>query len=339
MKHVAAVFLTFGMAGCAPCSGVIGCTDDGSLRVEGRLVQVLTGQPSPGARIRLTFAQTNLEAVTDNAGLFQFALSDVGPQTLEYDLEVSPVAESSYVVPHQLCTVSNISGSGCVLSPMTTRPVVFGGGFVHYRGVGGAQLGATPVVFRRTGGARIYGDSVHNDAISFAIDDQDGHVNLLPKGVFSRDVTDVVGDFVVSLPAPLDSSVLRGLHLPASAAFNEQPPVQFLFVGPSVKTRFRFVGANGQPVQGVRVQFMPTGGIALTGAGLMAVSDDSGYATIDPIPGQWGAAMGNLTVDAMTRGGTTFTIGQLTLEAHDDDSTRTAGTWNVTSGAAASKRP
>jgi hypothetical protein len=222
---------------------------------------------------------------------------------------------------------------------MTTRPVVFGGGFVSYRGVSGESVAATPVVFHRTGGARIYGDSVHGDSISFAVDSAEGHINLLPMGVFSRDVADLVGDLFVHLPPPYDSSIIRGLHLPASVAFNELPGVQFLRVGPSVRSRIRTVGPAGEPVAGVRVSFAPSSGVGLSGNGLMATSNDSGYATIDPRVADWGTATGDILVDATSRGGRNFTISGVTLTAFDDDSVRTIGSWNVVTGIQAARRP
>jgi hypothetical protein len=337
IRGLVLLFALTSLPACSPCAGVLGCSDEGDLRVQGRLVDPSSGIAAADARLRLTLDGVTSEARTDGVGEFTFTRAGIGPGLVSYDLEVSPKGESTYVA-HIECIVSTVSGSGCPLRVMTTRPSVLGGGFVHYRGQGGPQVDGTPVVFRRTGGVRIYGTQVVGDSIAFAIDPDAGHINLLPPGVFAREVGDLVGDLFVQLPAPLDSSVLHGIRLPSSAFFRDLPAPVILAVGPSVRSRLIFRDGAGRPVAGVAVRYTPTGGVTLDTAGLAAISDDSGSAVIDPRPLAWGIATGTLVVDATASGGASFSIAGLSLRTFDDDSTRTAGTWNATTGAQASSK-
>lgn len=191
---------------------------------------------------------------------------------------------------------------------------------------------ASAVVFRRTSGVGMVGAGVSGDSLSFAIDPDAGHINLMPAGVFATDVGIMTGDLIVDLPPPLDSASVRGLPLQAIALFRQSTPPVLLSIGPSLKSRLTLTDASGDGVKGVVVRFVRRSGILADSTRFTTTSTDSGHAVINPRPFARGAIVGDIMVDATGAGGIAFTIGDAILATHDDDATVDLGRWNVLTG-------
>jgi hypothetical protein len=336
MRRTLAVFALMMLAiACDPCAGTVGCRQDPELSVEGRLVDWSTGRSNGGAGITLLARGTSVTTTTGADGQFTLRTPVVGYGKTDYKLVVRPTGEREFTAD-LTCWITLTRGSGCPLGLVSSRPHVAVVAELSYRGSKDSVIAHAVVVFTRTFGAEIYGDSVTNDVITTQTNEL-GHVALLGPEVFSTSVSEVVGRLTVSLPPPLDSASLDTLRLPSTLAFRASPLLVALKVGPSIRYSYAFSGPAGNPVAGVHVVLRRTGGVATAPDTAFGVTDSTGVVQLEMQPLDRGVVNAAISVTPRAPSAP-FIVDGIALATHDDDKAPRVGQWNVMTGTGSTPR-
>jgi hypothetical protein len=306
------------LTGCEPCSGVTNCGTTHAVHIEGRVVDQIEGWGIPEARISIVFRDGSVvSTVTNDDGLFEGTIDADSAGKFIYDLLVAPPADSTFLIRNLTCEVRTGVGDGCPLGRIVSRPYFSDFIRIAYRDAEGAVVSNAEVTFRRKSGGPIYGKAVRNDSIINATE-AGGYVVLFPS-VYTTDVVPLVGDLTVKLPPPFDSTIVTDFVVRSRTGFFEPVPPYEVQVGPTLRSTALFYrGTPSVPTSGVKVTFTRTGGIAIAGSGLTAVSDSSGKAVLRPRPLARGTVTGTLLVEPPAPA-QSFTITGVTLTTHDDD--------------------
>jgi hypothetical protein len=329
--------LLVAVMGCDPCSGVINCIDSPVLRVGGRVLDTGTGLPAAGVAVTLVtrsdgFADS-VATTTGADGTFLASLAVPTAGLYGYDLVVMPPGLPGYRAPGKSCAVGAIRGSGCDTGPIGTKPYfpyLLG---IIYRGPDSVPARAFDITFRQTAGSPLYGDSIFNGVFRRGTDNS-GHTQLLGLYVFATTLDSLVGDIIVffrdssSLGKRQDSSVIRSVRLTPTNHFREGPLLLELRAGPSLAYSFLFSsGPDSQPVSGVKVRFVRTGGVATAETESAAVSDATGRASSNLRPLATGIVVGTLSVEPPPPWAPFSET--ITLATHDDDTSPVARSWRL----------
>jgi hypothetical protein len=307
-------------SGCDPCSGVTNCGAVNAVHVEGRLVDPSTGIGASRAAIAVSVENGETRSLSaDDDGAFAFTVGVPGPGTYEYDLAITPLSDSAIIIRGLTCEVMAASGSGCLLGRVVTRPHFWDFVRLELRDAPGEFLVNAEIAFRRTSGARLYGPRVKGDTVRTSTD-ATGFTTLFGLDAFvAGDVVPAVGDLMVRLPFPLDSTIVRGFQLNPRIVFPQTVPLYLMQVGPSLRATLEFYRGNpSSPAANVAVRFVRTSGIEIGATGLSGVTGADGRVVLRPRPLSRGQVTGDVIVESSSPA-STFTITGVTLTTHDDD--------------------
>jgi hypothetical protein len=336
LERLLVAIVVLSSAACDPCAGVLDCRVDPALRVEGRLVDVVSGRSASGVRVAVTSAGTTIATNTNQEGLFDLEVPVSTTGSIEYDLAVSLPGDSTFTAPAQLCKVTAIRGSGCPLGLVVTRPYFPDISEIWYRG--GRDIVLVPGAatrFDRQSGVHFYGANVSGGSIAGSTDGA-GRIATFGLDVYSTEVGEAVGRLVVALPPPLDSGWTDSAHFASTFEFRAVRPLRIFRVGPSVDATYRFVDQNG-PIEGADVTLRRTGGIPAASESVAGRTDSEGNVVLGLRPLTRGTMVVQLTVSAPAPNGS-FTTGDVPLTTREDDTAPLAGTWNVTTGIVVARR-
>ncbi len=145
------------------------------------------------------------------------------------------------------------------------------------------------VRFVRTGGVMLDVDTVRGRS------DEDGRFLLEAE---ARSEGEVVGDLLISPPAPLETVRIPGIRLVTSRASGElrtlaDLPIPFPHFAHQARVFYR---ATGQPAVGVEVEFRRTGGITVEPDTFRLTVDERGFVILRPRTREFGELIGELVV-------------------------------------------
>ena len=305
------------LSACDPCSGVANCRMARAIHVEGQLVDPVSGASSKNAQVTMVLDGSIATTRTDGDGLFANTLAVDSAGSFVFDLSVVPAVDSPFVIRDLVCRVG--PGGGCPLGRVVSRPYFWEFAQVRYRDADGAVVPKAAVTFRRKSGGNIYGSAVRNDTVTTKGTDAAGNVVLFGLVAFTTEVVPLVGDLLVRLPPPFDSTVVTDFVIEPRIGFPEGIPLSELLVGPSLRsTVFLYRGVASAPAQGVKVTFTRTSGISIGDAGLSGITDSTGKVVFKPRPLARGTVTGNVLIEPPAPA-PSFTIVGVTLSTHDDD--------------------
>jgi hypothetical protein len=290
-----------GALACDPCAGMAGCNGEAHVGVTGRLLEETTGDPAVGVAIDLVrtggvaLERDSVRTHTDAHGVFELDVTARGAGAVEGYVAVRPRGSAGYRVMNLDLQTSARRGEARALVPWSTVPALRDYAVISLRGAPSMIAASVPIEFRRTGGAAV--DGLVNDVFS-ATTDSSGSVPLFGFLVSPLDVGDVIGDLTVFFPLPIGPKVRRDVRVPASAVFRKQLQLMFLGVGPSLEYHIETGrrGSYGEYVQGVRVEFERTGGIAVEPANWVSFTDPGGRVAFPVRAMESGTLTGNVRI-------------------------------------------
>lgn len=330
VTRVAIVGLVLGVtSSCDACRGVSPCgLDTGRVVVDGRLLAPESGQAIRGAAIDLIAVQfTSTDSgrtVTDEDGLFHFALKAEAAQTQKLRLRVSPEGQPSYVIDSLSCS-SVRQGAPCLLDPIIERPVFPIFRFV-YRNDPARAVAGVRVRFVPTGGTPVVGPTAVDTFDVFT--DISGTVTLFPFGVFAAGLAPVRGDLIVDLPAPMTRTLLRDYRVNPTARFGPRP-LAAQAVGPGLTYQMVFSdSASGHGRAGIELSFERTGGIQGTRESFITTSNALGLAGFPMLPLEEGTMTGTFRI-RVPESETILTLTDVSLATFDADTAIVFKRWSI----------
>ena len=320
------------LAGCDPCTGVIGgCRVARHVSYTGKVVDFATGRGV--ARVRVLFQRVSgaaltgdsLVASTDADGRYLLQGEVTGEGDVVGRVQIAPPAPlDAYVVDSVRLIPSTTRGQGDLLAPWLTQPVIDYVGELRYRRVN-APLAFASLRFVRTSGARLTaGDTVYGSS------GPDGFFHLSST---AREAGFVVGDLLVrpnasDFPRPY---TITGMRIPVRATDRVPSFDRSFQIGATLTyvAELRARGAGGV-VANADVEFRRTSGPPLVADVVTGRTDASGRVALAPQPTS--EAAGVLVGDITVRGGDLqrpFVIRGVRLPVYDDDQLRFLGVLGV----------
>lgn len=326
---LAVIFLA--TSACDPCAGTFECRGSPVLRLEGRVVHVISGRSIDGAEVSASIGGHTATTTTGSDGLFALAIPTPVADSARYDLSVRPPGDTAFQAKGLTCRVSVVRGSGCPLGLVVSRPYFPDFAEIHYRSSNNVIVPSARLRFTRTGGVRFYGgDSVQNDVFTTKTS-VDARVQLFGLNIYSDEVGRIIGRITVDLPPPLDSGWVDSVELASALTFREPRPLLLFRVGPSVEQTYAFT-SGGSPVQGVTVRISRVSGVLTSSDTAVAVTDSAGKARLGLRPLSRGSMIVRLNV-VPPAPYAPFTVDDVTLITREDDKAPLYGTWDVSTGA------
>lgn len=314
--------------GCGRCAGVLGCTGDPRLSLDGQFIVHATGATVPGVTVDFIrtggapLASDSVRAVTDAGGNFQLAVGALQSGAVTGDVSVHPPAPwRPYRITGQTFETSGVRGMGTVLGRWVVDP------FVQYvvgvyRRYDQSPLAGAQVTFVGTGGAQLTPDSFVTAA------DTTGRI-FFPAAASSPGTALAR----VTVASPLLPHTYTLTDVPISAYYIDSlPPVAAVWtLGWSLHYAALVVSYNnGAGIRGAMVHFQRTGGVPATPDTLTSPTSVWGFADLPLHTLDSGTVVGDLTIHPPAPYRDT-TITGLRLQTFDNDSTRVAGVFPVTS--------
>lgn len=223
----AAGSLVMAVTSCNPCSGVASCTTDYRARLQGAIVDHLTGTPVAGAVLAVTLAGSDgtreFTARTDAEGLWELRVPASCCDRLRASIVVRAPGQEPYVVPAFAAQTFNGAGQAQQVGVWLDRP------FARYAVTlvlqKRALLSGAAVGFQQTGGIPL--STVRADA--FADANGTFHMELA-----SDRVGNVLGTLTIQHSLLAAPWVMRGFTIPVGYVY-EEPRAYELGVYPDHK--------------------------------------------------------------------------------------------------------
>ena len=320
------------LAGCDPCTGMIGgCRVDRRVSYAGKVVDFASGRGVQG--VRVTFQRTSgaalagdsLMASTDGEGRYHLEGEVAGDGDVVGRVRVSPPAPlDAYVVDSVRLIPSNTRGQGDLLPAWLTQPVVAYVGELRFRRLDIPFAYAT-LRFVRTSGARLVsGDTIHGSS---------GPDGFFYFSTAARETGVVVGDLLVS-PPPSDYPrpyTITGMRIPVVATDRVPEFNRSFRIGATLTyvAELRARGSGGL-LANAEVEFRRTSGPPLVSDVVTGRTDASGRIALAPQPTT--EAGGVLVGDITVRGAgleRPFVIRDVRLPVYDDDQLRFLGVLGI----------
>lgn len=308
---VAPLALVLLVAGCDPCAGVASCRTAPTIALTGQIVDGGTGRPVNGVTVSMSGAQ----AVSDNEGLWTLAREAVAGQAT-VDVTVQASGKPAYTVV--ALPVQPVTAKGDVQNVGRWIPAPY----ARYEATlvrGGQPLPGAAVSFAPTGGApatAVVASSTSNGAGIF-------YLELAGSGALA----DVIGTLTVSHPSLPKVSRLEGFRVAlgyryelAGSRGNVTVGGQRTYGGEVI---FRGTGAKAP---NATVEFVRTGGVAMTPASASAQADERGFFVLAMDASADGEVIGDLTVRSGDGTKSSKYIG-VKFATYDSTSYRSSGLW------------
>lgn len=328
---VALILCAVLVAGCDPCAGTAQCAVDPYLAIDGQIVDAASSRGVDGVRIDVVrqggvvVEQDSITTTTANDGHWRVQFRPASSGAVRVDVRVTAAGGAAYRVRGLSFATSERGGNASVLQRWVAVPYFTAAAELFVRGTTDERVIDTPVEFRRTSGQVLVGSSVWNGTYRGSSDFA-GRVALFPflgDVVASDGLGDVIGDLVVR-PGSSDSSVARGIHIPASYLYRDAPVIIRLGVGPSINYQGElFSRATGARLGGVPVEFLRTGGVEVTTPSFTTTTQANGRFAMSTRPLTAGVLQGRLIIrsPAPARPETLL----VSLPTFDNDSSRFFG--------------
>ena len=311
---LATVPLLVALGGCEPCAGTTVCGTVSRVDLAGQIVDAKSGVPVQGAIVRVTLSDGfNLSATTDANGDWEAARDDSGSVSLTATAVVTAPGHAGYTVPSFAVTPVLRTGDATLLGAWLSYPYVhYQAGLTH----GGKALVSASVKFKPTSGVAVTGTftGITNGVGVFALD------------LGGEQLGNVVGDLTVTDSSLGQPSVLSGYVIPLDYRYQIATPQAVFSVGGLLTYGGEvFFRGNGQPVKGVVVKWVRTGGIQTTPTTYSVASDSTGFFLL-PIQSQGtGVVTGSLTLTPP--GGPATTYPNIQMSTYDSTADRSLGVF------------
>ena len=276
-----AVAMAFALAGCDPCTGVVGCENGPQVSFNGRVLDDRTGRGVGGVEVSFTrtggvaLRSDGARASTDADGFFRLGAEAQEPGVVEGTIALRPSGpQSGYAIPGARFETAQTRGAGRVLPTFLLEPrISFIGELQDLRGGGRVTYG--DVIFIRRGGARLARDTVRTSV------DPSGRFYMYMPALDGGDAT---GEIVVA-----NSSLSREYRfdatLPVLVNYRLPQLDRIWAVGTSLYVSGVLTYAGGsRPVAGATVEFRRTGGIPLRPGQHTSDTNAEGVFTLAPLP-------------------------------------------------------
>ena len=320
--------LVIGASACDPCAGTSSCRTSARVALSGHIVEHATGHPVSGAEF--TFVRTSgvdlvqdtVHGVSDADGFFTIAASAKGSGDVAGTLHVTPPGRPAYDIAGVQARTTTVAGDGTDIGRIVSDPYILYIADIRDR-VKGTGAGANAsVTFTRTGGVEISPSVIKTNA------DASGQFYLAPA--VTQPGT-VFGDLTISAkgyPHPFTVSLAIPTEYHAG-------PTHLVHVA-NIGSALLWVGqiyrrGSNEPVAGVPVDFVRTGGIQITPDHFSTVTGTFGLFPIRPTPLAEGELIGDITVHPPKL--PPFTVHGVRVRTEGDDSVRLAGKWGYGSQA------
>jgi hypothetical protein len=316
------------LGGCDPCFGVSTCRGGPVLAYQGEFVES-DGNP---AGIEVTFVRTggveletdSVRVMTDDERRFRIRIPAMGAGEVVGDFFIRG---SSSLGPYRISDVRLMTtrdGNLLTLPPWLAFPTMAYVGELFLR-TNSQPAANAQVEFRRVSGIAVAADTIR------AISNADGRFWITPRPL---EVGELVAEMEVRLPGTDIVYVAEDLRL-ASDPVAGSVRILRVATGPNwwYVAEVRWAG-TGEPAGGVEVEFVRTGGEALTGNSFTSTTDADGLVALRPPladPLARGEVVGDITIRPPAPH-PTVRIENVTLTSIDEDGERFLAEWEVGQG-------
>lgn len=314
------------LAGCDPCFGVSTCRIGPVVAYQGELV--FEGDERRSG-LEVSFVRTGgveLESEwqtvqTDEAGRYRIRIParQAGEVVGDFFIRRDPSVSAYRISDVRLVTTRD--GNLLPLPPWLAFPTMTYVGELFFR-TNGQPVANAEVEFRRVGGIAVRSEVIR------AVSNADGRFWITPHPL---EVGELVAEMDVRIPGADVVYVARNLRL-ASDPVAGSVPILRVGTGPNwwYVAAVRWAG-TGEPAGGVVVEFVRTGGEALTSESFSGTTNADGLVAIRP-PLADPLARGEVVGDLIIRPPAphaAVTVENVTLTSSDEDGERFLGEWQV----------
>lgn len=228
-RAILSIALTWGLFGCDPCAGVIGCTTAPFAAMEGQMVTPPLGYAAAGVRIeviRTGSVPETLRTTANAEGFWRVEFASVAASGIDVDVLVTPLTGAPYSVSGVHLDAHTRRGEATVMPHWLLQPYFPDVAELFVKGPPEKRIANASVEFRRTAGIDMYGPGVM-DGVVHEASDAAGRVPLLSRdrsGVYSTSVGYVVGTLTIRASLS-DSIVIRGFRVRSTPVFDLPPGV------------------------------------------------------------------------------------------------------------------
>ncbi len=309
------------VSGCEPCAGTSVCRTTAKIDLIGQIVDGRTGAPAPDVQVAVTLpGGEQASATTRGDGGWEISRDVQMPDSLSATVTATVTApgHAGYTTPPIPVHVSTRAGDATMVGTWFATP------YVHYLATllyHGTPLKSASVRFAPTGGVSVSGTltGATNSVGTFAVTlggDQ------LGSAIGTLTVTQA------SLSRPI---VLTGYQIPLGFQYGIPAPQASYNLGAKLTygAQVIFRGTE-QYVQGVKVNWTRTGGIATTPATFNTTTDANGFFTLNLTPNAEGTTIGTFTLTPPNAPAITYR--NFELATYDSTSARSLGAFRYGQG-------